>query len=174
MILISAGAAGLLAAWDDRLAIIKTGAMTSFMAGSLGGERSATFHYVDVTGIEYNSGFVNGVLEVLTASYSGSANRDFWRGSNASRNADSNDPWTLSNTLPLGKAEFNVMQADISELRSRIAKAKQPTVMVQSQAPAAPAGAGMAAQIAELAPLRDAGALTDEEFVEAKKRVING
>lgn len=179
LILVSGGGAGLLAAWDDRLAIIKTGALTSFMAGSLGGERSATFHFVDVTGNEYNSGMLNGVLEILTPSYSGGGNKDFWRGSTSSRNADSNDPWTLSNTLPLAKAEYNVLQGEIAELRSRIAEAKQPTVIVQAPTASAepPAGSpapGMAGQIADLAVLHDSGVLSDEEFAEAKRRVITG
>ena len=173
LILTSSGGAGTLVAFDDRLAIIKTGAMTSLMAGSLGGERSATFHFSDVTGIEYNSGFLNGVLEVLTPSYNGSANRDYWRGSNRSRNADSNDPWTLSNCLPLSKVEYNAALQDVNELKARISRAKQVNVHVVAPAPAtAPSGDGLADQLRKLADLRDAGVLTDEEFAAAKARVL--
>ena len=57
---------GLIAAWEDRLSVIKTGLLTGFMAGSYGGERTGTFHFTDITGIEYNSGLMNGVLEILT------------------------------------------------------------------------------------------------------------
>ncbi|WP_165807277.1 SHOCT domain-containing protein [Nocardioides currus] len=187
-ILVSSGGAGLLAAWDDRLAIVKTGAMTSFMAGSLGGERSAVFHYTDITGIEYNSGLMNGVLEILTPSYSGSANKDFWRGSTKSRNANANDPWTLSNTLPLAKAEYRSAGDQITELRRRISIAKNPgpstPVSTANIAPAAatsapippPAGlgegAGLADQLAKLADLHQAGVLSDEEFAAAKQRLL--
>ena len=142
------------------------------MTGSLGGERSAVFHFVDVTGIEYNSGFVNGVLKVLTPSYSGAANKDFWRGSNNSRNADSNDPWTLSNTLPLSKSEYNATQSHIQELRSRISTAKRPVIHVES--PMHPLSGGLADELKKLAELRDTGILTAAEFDAAKGRILGG
>lgn len=169
LILVSSGGAGLLTAFNDRLAIIKTGAMTSLMAGSLGGERAATFHYRDVTGIEYNSGFVNGVLEILTPSYSGSANKDFWRGSNKSRNADSNDPWTLSNCLPLTKGEYNKVLDDVNELRSRMSKAKE----IQVNVAAATSASSLADEIRKLAELKDAGVLTEEEFAYGKAKLLS-
>ncbi len=172
LILVSSGGAGLLTAFDDRLAIIKTGAMTSFMAGSLGGERAATFHFRDVTGVEYNSGFVNGVLEILTPSYSGGANKDFWRGSSSSRNADSNDPWTLSNCLPLAKSEYKAVGSEISELRSKVSQSKQAVLHVG--APAQPTHSGLADEVRKLAELRDSGILNDEEFAAAKKRLLAG
>lgn len=181
LILTSAGGAGVLAAFDDRLVIIKTGAATSFMAGSLGGERAAIFHYVDITGLEYNSGFITGVLEILTASYNGSANKDYWRGKTQSRNADSNDPWTLSNTLPLTKVEYTVFQHEIQELKTRISRAKQPpppaeiTVTMPEPAPAATppaAGGELLERLERLTALHTAGALTDEEFTAAKARLL--
>lgn len=171
LILTSSGGAGTLTAFDDRLAIIKTGGLTSFMAGSLGGERSATFNFPDVTGIEYNSGFVNGVLEVLTASYSGTANKDFWRGSARSRNADSNDPWTLSNCLPLTKSEYNAYLTEINQLKSRVSKAKQVSIQVVTSQ-VAPASLGLAEQFEKLGSLHAAGVLSDEEFAAAKARLL--
>lgn len=174
-LVINAGSAGVLAAFDDRLMVIKTGAVTSFMAGSLGGGRTATFHYSDVTGIEYNSGLLNGVLEILTPSYSGGAQKDFWKGTNKSRNADSNDPWTLSNTLPLPKPLHAEALPYLNELRSRIAAAKRTVVITQAPPPPpAPAGGGLAAEIAELAGLRDAGVLSEEEFAAAKAKLLGG
>ncbi|MFC8681923.1 DUF2510 domain-containing protein [Microbacterium ureisolvens] len=163
---------GLLAAFEDRLAIIKTGAMTSLMAGALGGERNTTFYFNDITGIEYNSGFANGVLEVLTASYQGTANRDFWRGTARSRNADSNDPYTLSNTLPLPKYLYAQWAPQLQELRSRIAVSKRPTVHVVQAPGAAPAGPDLATQLQNLAALRDSGVLSEEEFAAAKARLL--
>ena len=103
---IGVGSGGVFVAFDDRCMIIKVGALTSLMAGSLGGGRITTFPYSEITGVEYNGGWVNGVLEILTPSYLGTANKDYWRGATKSRNADSNDPWTLSNTLPMAKAVY--------------------------------------------------------------------
>jgi hypothetical protein len=47
------------------------------MTGSLGGGRITTFHYTEITGIEYNAGMMMGVLEILTPSYQGSGNKDY-------------------------------------------------------------------------------------------------
>lgn len=162
------GWTGVLVAFEDRLAIIKVGALTSFMAGSLMGGRNTVFYFNDITAIEYNSGLMSGVLEVLTASYQGSANKDFWQGTLKSRNADSNDPFTLSNTLPLAKFEYEQWKGDIAQLRKRIADSKR-TVVVQE-----PAATSMADQIAQLAKLHADGLLSDEEFAAAKSRLING
>lgn len=166
---------GLLAAFDNRLVIIKTGALTGFMAGSLGGERAAVFHYSQVTGVEYNSGMMNGVLEVLTPSYDGSNNKDYWRGALDSRNADSNDPWTLSNCLPLPKAEYTAALPHLTELRERIAMAKTPTVIVEvPEAKAVPATSTLADEIKQLSELMEAGVLSSEEFAQAKAKLIGG
>jgi hypothetical protein len=172
-ILVSFGGGGVLAAFDDRLTIIKTGALTSWAAGSLGGERAATFFFRDVTGLEYNSGFSNGVLEVLTASYNGTANKDYWRGSNKSRNADSNDPHTLSNTLPLAKHEYNNALDEIKELRRRIARSKEQVVLAPSaQQPPSTNTASLSDELMKLAELHKAGILSDDEFQSAKKRML--
>jgi hypothetical protein len=136
------GAAGVFAAFADRCMMVKVGGMAGFMSGSLGGGRITTFPYAEVTGIEYNSGLASGVLEILTPSYSGSANKDYWRGTDKSRNADANDPWTLSNTLPLPKAVYQAGLPRLNEMRARIAEAKRPTIVLgqPDTAPAPPAG----------------------------------
>lgn len=169
--------AGVLAAFDDRLVLIKTGTLTSAMAGSLGGERATTFNFHDITGVEYNSGLLNGVLEILTPSYNGTANRDFWRGTFQSRNADGNDPYTLSNTLPLTKAEHANAQPHLNELRRRVNEFKRTVTFAMptpapAPPPAAPAGS-LADEIAKIAALRDSGILTDDEFQAAKTRLLN-
>lgn len=121
---------GLLAAFADRCMIVKVGALTSMMAGSMGGGRLTTFPYAEITGIEYNAGLLNGVLEILTASYQGSANKDFWRGAMASLNSDSNNPQTLSNTLPLDRMLHRESLPLLNEMRARIAEAKRPAITV--------------------------------------------
>ncbi len=168
LVLNPGGATGALVAFEDRLAIIKAGAMTGFMAGSTFGSRQAVFYFRDITGIEFNSGLVTGVLEIQTSSYQGTANKDFWKGTLSSRNADSNDPFTLSNTLPMGKTEFRDCSEHIAELRKRIAASKQTVVIQQSD------GSGFADQLAKLAALHAEGVLSAEEFAAAKQRLISG
>lgn len=162
--------AGALAAFDDRLVIVKAGAATGFMAGTLGGHRLATFYYTEINAIEYNAGMLNGVLRVLTASYQGSANSDYWRGTGQSRNADSNDPFTLSNTLPLDKITYRAVSPQMAELRKRINASRQPAAS-SSQASTA---SGLAGELARLAELHAAGVLSDDEFSSAKARLLAG
>jgi hypothetical protein len=162
---------GVFVAFDDRCMIIKVGALTSFMAGSLFGGRVSTFPYGEITGIEYNSGWVTGVLEVLTASYEGTKNKDFWKGTLKSRNADSNDPWTLSNCLPLDKTTYGQAQEHLNGLRKLITESKKATVIVNNTGTP---GSGISEQLKELAQLRDQGILTEEEFTAAKSRIISG
>lgn len=159
--IIAEGAAGILAAWSDRLMIIKTGGMTSFMAGATGGGRVSTFYYKDITAIEYNSGFVNGVLEILTASYTGSQTSDFW-------GQGKNDPWTLSNCLPLTKANHALASARLQELRKWISDAKNQTIVIQGSSQSS----SLADEIKKLIDLHTAGLLTDEELLVAKAKLL--
>lgn len=50
--MLGSGTGGVLACFDDRLMVIKVGAMTSWMAGSMGGGRVTTIHYRDITSVE--------------------------------------------------------------------------------------------------------------------------
>jgi hypothetical protein len=162
---------GALAAFEDRCVIVKVGAMTSMMAGSFGGGRITTFPYGEITGIEYNAGMMSGVLEILTPSYQGSANKDYWRGTFKSLNSDSNNPWVLSNTLPLGKPIYQQALPLLNEMRAKIAETKRPTVVMNAPPPGVRSG-GLADEIGKLAALRDQGVLSEQEFQAAKQAAI--
>ena len=160
--------AGYLLSTQDRCIIAKISLTQSLMAGSLGGGRVASFYHSDITAIEYNSGLASGVLEILTASYQGTKNQDFWRGTFNSRNADASDPYTLSNTLPLGRYEFEAAKPLISIIRKQISAAKAPiTAAVPETLPPRLEGS-----LAEISALHDAGKLTDDEFSAAKARIL--
>ena len=146
--------------------IVKGGFIGGFMAGSLGGERASTFYFSQISGIEYNSGLINGVLEILTPSYQGTANKDFWRGTTKSRNADSNDPWTLSNCLPLTKDGYNSARDMIDELKRMIANFGRSSQNHQSSS------VDLASEIAKLSDLHEKGVLSDAEFAQAKTRLL--
>lgn len=157
---------GALVAMSDRCILIKSGAIGGLMAGSLGGARVSTFYYRDITGIEYNSGMVTGVVEILTASYNGSANKDYWRGITKGRNTDSNDPWTLSNTLPFPKTEYTSAKSQFDKLRSLISASKGSgtTTVVKEQS--------VADEIEKLSGLLAKGLIDQNEFKEAKKKLL--
>jgi hypothetical protein len=158
---------GALVALEDRCLIIKSGLMGGFMAGSLGGSRVTTFYYRDINAVEYNSGFLSGVLEVLTASYNGSANRDFWRGTDKSRNADANDPWTLSNTLPLSKLAYQDAHELISQLREMIRDSKETKITLNNSGPVS-----IADELAKLADLKSQGVISEKDFQAAKAKLL--
>ncbi len=162
--------AGALAAYSDRCLIVKTGLVAGFMAGTLGGSRISTFYYSEITGIEYNTGLLSGVLEILTASYDGSANKDFWQGTLSGRNSNSNDPWTLSNTLPLDKIQYKNSKKYVDELRELIRKGKQTNVTVEVKSSAAEHD--FTEQLIRLSELRKQGVITEEEFNISKKKLL--
>lgn len=163
--------AGALVAFEDRCLIAKGGAMGSFMAGSLGGGRVTTFYFDQITGIEYNSGLISGVLEVLTPSYQGTANKDFWKGisSGGLRNLDDNDPWKLSNTLPLNKDDYRTAKPLIDSLRKLISEYRRGGIQQQ----ATPARQNnLSEELLKLSELRDKGVLSDDEFTAAKAKLL--
>ncbi len=170
---LTTGSTGFLAAFEDRLLIAKTGAMAGFMAGATGGGRTTTFPFSDITNIEYNGGWTAGVLEVLTPSYQGSGNHDYWRSSNKGRNAASDDPRTLSNCLPLSKAVYTEALPKLNELEQKIIESKQPRIVMPTMQPPAQPGPNLADEIRELAELHAQGILSDSEFAAAKQTAIS-
>jgi len=164
--------AGFLATFGQELVIAKTSFAAGLGAGTLGGRRVTHFPYKQITGIEYNAGMLSGVLEILTPSYQGSANKDFWKGLGKGTNTDSNDPFKLSNTLPLGKEQFAVAAPAIQQLREKVAASHAVEVVVQAPISAAPAS--MADELRQLAELKEQGILTEEEFSAAKARILAG
>ena len=161
-LVVTSGAHGALAAYDSELIIAKVGALTGLMAGATGGGRITHFPYRQITTIEYNSGFLSGVLEVLTASYSGEGNKDFWNINKA--NKGKSDPRQQNNTLPLTKITFNQITGQLNKIRDLIEKVHTGNSSGNS--------GGLGDEIEKLSELHKRGILTDAEFKEAKKRII--
>lgn len=156
------GINGVLVAFDDRCMIIKKGLGTSFMASSLGGGRVATFAYHDITGIEYNSGIMTGVLEILTSSYTGKTTNSPWTFGNEKSAHES------SNTLPWGKVFYSQVRTKIEWLKHKILEAKTPN------SPTAQPSQSLSAteELSKLADLHKQGLLTGKEFEDAKQKII--
>ncbi len=167
--IISCGGAGILAAYEDRLIVAKVGINASMMAGSLGGGRITTFHYTEITNIEYNSGLVTGVLEILTPSYHGGQNHDYWQSAFKNPNKVDNNPWALSNTLPLPKMQYQAALPYLNNLQSKIAAAKRPTIAGTQPSPPPPS---LANELKDLSALHAQGVLSDGEFTAAKQAAI--
>ena len=163
--------AGSLIVFSDRCVIAKSGVIGGFMSGSLGGSRETTFYFKDINTIEYNSGFMSGVLEILTASYDGTTNKDYWSETGVDPNKAKRDPWALSNTLPLNKYDYREAKPLIDQLRDMIRESKETKVIVNTTVESK--GPSAADELAKLADLMDRGLITAEEFQAAKQRLLS-
>ena len=170
--IINGGQAGRLAAFEDRLLISKTGGMTSFMAGALGGGRETVFPYSEITNIQYNGGMVTGVLEILTPSFKGTGKHDFWRSSNNSKNSVDDDPWKMPNCLPLNKIEYRAAQPLLNEVQQKVIAAKQPQHVSQPVLTPVQSNGGLADELERLADMHQRGLLDSDEFKAAKQAAI--
>jgi len=147
-----------LVALDKRILIIKTG----FMAGATFGSRVTSFHYKDITSIEVNTGLINGVIEISTPSYQGTKEKDWW-----SMDRD-RDPMKISNCIPIEKAKLKEYQPYLEKLRQKIGEAKT-TTSPQFY----PSGKDIGSELKELASLHSSGVLSDEEFEQAKRKLLS-
>jgi hypothetical protein len=155
-----------LIALEDRLLVVKAGVW----AGTTFGARVATIYYKDVTGIEVNTGLLNCVVEVSTASYPAVGKKSVWlKGQTGTFNRD---PDTESNCVPVMRHNLKKWKPHLDELRELITRAKGAPVALgvaeHSQ------GSSLSAQLKELAELHGSGALDDEEFAQAKARLLAG
>ena len=166
LVLIASLGSGYLVATKDRCLIAKVTAGQSLLAGSFGGGRVASFYYQDINGIEYNSGLATGVLEIRTASYQGTDNKDFWQGTFGSRNANSNDPFTLSNTLPMNRSDYREAKPLVEKIQKLISEAKTGRISPQGR------DGDLASSLVKLSEMLEAGHLTKEEFALAKGKLL--
>jgi hypothetical protein len=147
-----------LVALQDRLLIIKPG----ISAGALGGARVTTFYYSDITGVEANTGMLMGVIEVNSPAFPGTTTKDYW-----SQSKDRN-PRLLSNCLPIDRPGLTAFRPYLDQLRKWIRESKQGT------GEGGPKAASLGDELQKLASLKESGVLTEEEFQQAKQRLIGG
>jgi hypothetical protein len=144
-------------ALKDRLLVIKPG----WEAGAAFGARVTSFYYRDIAGIEVNTGMLMGVLEVNTPAYQGTQEKDYW-----SLNKD-RDPRKLTNCIPIVKRALKHYQPYLDRLRTMINEAKQ----THAAPPSADSG-DVVSKLEKLASLKESGVLSEQEFEQAKKRVL--
>jgi len=155
-----------LVALADRVVILKPG----FAANATGGCRVTTIHYREMTGIQVNTGRLMGVLQVTSPSYP-AVRADYWTAANKATKAGVDSASVAPNCIPIAKRQVEMWEPRLQELRSLISRAHAPrsdgSPTTAAQAPSA------ADRLKQLAELRDAGIVTDEEF-EAKKTQLLG
>lgn len=163
----------ILVAFEDRLVIAKKGLIVT---GSFTGLRTEIFYFRDITGLKYNASGQQGVLVVLTPSYSGTINFDM-RDVQARRNRFSDhDPLAASNTLPLSKSEYEAAHDVISELRKKISdfNSAQPLQTLDDSRRTHGDHSSLLDDLSKLSNLRESGALTEEEYQTLKARILGG
>ena len=144
---------------NDRLLVIKPG----MAAGTTFGARVTSFYYRDITGIEVNTGLMQGVIEINTPSYQGTAQRDFWS------TGQNDNPFYITNCLPISKRDLQDYKPYIDLLRTMIREGKQER---GSPRPAQDSGT-LVSELEKLASLRSSGVLSEDEFQQAKKRLLS-
>ena len=159
-VLKSTGGQGLVAL-ADRVIIVKTG----FMAGATFGDRVTSIPYQDVSSIQVNKGMVNATIAILAAGFGATNPGDFFS------SGKNDDPWKLPNCLPANKSLLKEFEPFLSELRTMVAASKSGSSAGGGFSAQAP---DMASQLARLAELHAQGMLSEEEFVAAKMRLIEG
>jgi hypothetical protein len=162
-------------ALTDRLLMMKPG----LMAGATSGPQVIGFYYRDITGIEVNTGLINGVIEINTLGYQRTRQKNFWSIKNEDR-----DPYGVANCLPISKKNMSEYKPYIDRLRAMERAAKQER-MISSPARsesslsselsslASLRASGVLSKLEKLASVRASGLLTEEEFQRAKQRLLD-
>jgi hypothetical protein len=161
-------------ALTDRLLMIKPG----LMVGATSGPRVIGFYYRHITGIEIDTGLINGVIEINTPSYQRTRQKVFWKIKYEDR-----DAYNIANCLPISKKNLREYKPYIDMLRAMERAAKQERVILapprnesslgsELSSLASLRASGLLAELEKLASLRASGVLTEEEFQRAKQRLL--
>ncbi len=135
-----------LAAFTDRCMIVFK------KSGFFSGMFATTFFYTDITAVESQGGFLDGSIEVLSASHPNSG------------------PGSV-NSVEVPIDVWEQARPHVDRMRELIAAAKRPVVQVQAVQASGPAF-DLAAEIERVAQLHRSGVLDDDEFRAAKQALI--
>jgi hypothetical protein len=102
---------------------------------------------------------MTGSFEIAAGGVSG-AERSYWGGKQ-------NDAWHAPNAIPIGKPQMASFQQAAAIIRERSRAISQPATSAPTNTPNIPD------QIKQLAGLRDAGILSEEEFARKKAELLS-
>jgi hypothetical protein len=144
-----------------RIVVHKTG----FMSGKTFGGKTSSWEYRNVTSVELTVGAMSGVL-VIRAAGEDSVQTSYWASGKGSAKEAPNAITFNS------KPSAGVWQL-VAELR-QLVSAGQPSPSAEPPSPSDGAKVSLTAQLRELGELKESGVLTEEEFLTAKRKLLEG
>jgi hypothetical protein len=140
---------------DGRVFVCKPG----FMAGATFGAEVTSWGYQNLLGVQAHKGLASGSVVLQGPGQTGQKT-SYWKGGK-------DDPVKAPNAIPVA-SDWKQVQSGVALLRQLIDDAHQ----APAAAGAAPSSA--ADELRKLADLRSEGILSEEEFVAAKSRLLQG
>lgn len=140
---------------NKRLYVIKWG----FQAGNMFGGRCNAFEFANTTGIEHKKGLLMGTIEVQTPSMQ-NTQKSYW--GTGSNNAVSSD-----NIVTFQRQKFDAFLEGAKLAREMI------NIWHQKGRAGSATELDSLIQLEKLSELKDKGIISDEEFREKKKQLLN-
>jgi ribosomal protein L7/L12 len=145
---------------DTRLFVCKPG----FMAGASFGSEITTWSYRNLAGIQVHKGLASGSVIVQAPGQTG-VKSSYW-------GSGDTDPSKAPNAIPV-VGDWAQVKREVARLQELIDLAHTGPASPPPSAASLPP-ASLADEIRKLADLREAGALTEEEFQQAKRHLMGG
>jgi hypothetical protein len=139
-----------------RVFVVKPG----YMAGASFGAEVTSWGYVNLLGVQIHKSLATGSVVLQAPGQSGQKTSYWGQGQD--------DPAKAPNAIPV-TAEWDLVKANVAKLQSLIDEAHAPR---QSTA-ATDSGGSTADELKKLAELRDSGVLSESEFADAKRRLLD-
>lgn len=113
------GRTGVLAAFEDRLVVFKSGMLASAVSGSITLGGGTTFHYDEIIAIQHIGKQLNGSLEVVTPTHPSLTT------SLGSDQKIDDERWKRPNCIPMPSIQYTVWSPHIHKIGRKIAAAQK-------------------------------------------------
>lgn len=141
---------------SERVLIVKGGSASQ----ALFGQKVKSYQFDSISTVEVSAGLIFGRIQITASGSTEGGN---------SRNLS--DTAKMENVVQITRNQLPAARALANLIEKQKAQQRQPLVSPQSSERAP---ASLADELIKLAALRDDGVLTEEEFIQAKRRLIQG
>jgi hypothetical protein len=140
---------------DSRVFVCKPG----FMAGASFGAEVTSWSYQNLVGVQAHKGIMSGAVVLQGPAQSGKKT-SYWGGGK-------DDPSKAPNAIPVA-GDWDQVNSGVARLRQLMDDSHRPVAATQAATPSA------ADELRKFAELRDQGVLSEDEFQQAKTRILGG